>query len=294
MNLWRNSIKAYLYLTPLFLGLALFGFYPPLKAFYGSLFKWNPQNDTEFVGIDNFITLFHDQVFLHSFIVMLKLLVPSVAIGVIIPLIVAEMIFFVRSKVAMYWYRLLILMPMVIPGVVFILVWKFIYSPEVGLFNSIFRMLGISGLQPNWLGDPSWVIFSLIFLGFPWISGPNVLIYLAGLMNISPSIIEAAELEGATGLKRVWYIDIPQLKGQVKFFIVFGIIAGLQDYGKQLILTDGGPGYSTMVPGYYLYKSAFRDGNFGLANANGVILFLVILVFTIVLMRLMKSKETVD
>lgn len=286
-----RDMKAYLYLSPLFLGLIVFSYYPPIDAFYKSFFIVKSTAEPIFVGLDNYLTLFHDKIFVQSIPRMFLILIPSVLICIIIPFIVAEMIYFVKNSKAKYWYRLLILLPMIVPGVVGVLIWKFIYDPEIGLLNAIFAWVGLEHIQPNWLGDPSLIIFSLVFLGFPWIAGQNVLIYLAGLLNISTNIIEAAEMEGATGLKRIWYIDIPSVMGQIKFFLVFGIIFGLQDYSRQLILTDGGPGYSSMVPGYYLYKSAFRDANYGYANAIGVIMFVFILLITLFAMKSFKTNQ---
>ena len=154
-------------------------------------------------------------------------------------------------------------MPMVAPGVVGTLIWRFIYDPNNGLMTALMQTLGIlkDGQVIDWLGDPNYVIFSIIFMGFPWIGGTSVLIYMSGLMNIPSSLIESSVLDGAGTFTRIFKIDLPMIVGQIRYFVIMGIIGALQSYSTQIILTEGGPGYTTMVPGYYMYTQAFMpDG----------------------------------
>ncbi|MGN1098964.1 MAG: carbohydrate ABC transporter permease, partial [Christensenellales bacterium] len=132
----------------------------------------------------------------------------------------------------------------------------------------------------NWLHDPNIIIFSIILIGFPWIGGTSTLIYASGLMNISNQVIEASKLDGASTFRRIVSIDLPLLSGQIRYFLIFGIIGGFQDYGTQFTLTNGGPGYSTYVPGWYMYKLAFTDDRMGYASAISAVLFLAILIVT--------------
>jgi ABC-type sugar transport system permease subunit len=282
---------AYLFLAPLFAGLAVFCYFPPINGLYRSLTNWDATSNSVFIGLDNFRELFRDPYFLGSIPVLLKIMIPKLIISIVIPLIVAEMVFCVKSAVARYSYRVLILLPIVAPGVVFLLVWKYMYDPQNGPITILARLAHIIGENEvvAWLNDPSTVIPAIIFLGFPWVSGTNVLIYMSGLMNISTEIFESSRLDGANIIKRILKIDIPMLKGQIKFFLVFGIIGGLQDYGVQIILTHGGPGYSTYVPGYYMYMQAFNNGRMGYASAIGTVVFLVILALTIINYRFFRT-----
>ena len=224
---------------------------------------------------------------------MLKLLIPRLIITVIVPLIVAELIYGLKSSRAKYFYRVAFLLPMVAPGVVGALIWKNIYDPNNGLLVELCRLLGIVGKDAaiDWLGNPNLVIFSVIFQGFPWVGGASVLIYLAGLSSISTEMIESAVLDGAGRWTRFWHLDLPMLMGQVRYFLIFGLIAGLQDYSIQILLTDGGPGFSTMVPGYYMFTQAFKAGRMGYASAIGMILFIIIMVVTLLLNRYARVKD---
>jgi len=265
----------YLFVLPLIIVMAIFCIYPPISGLYHSFFEWNSRGEN-FVGFQQFIKLFKDELFLHSIPVMFKLMIPRLFIGIVAPFIMAELIFAVTKNKVQSLYRILILLPIVAPGVVSTLIWKSIYSSD-GLMTSLVQFLHIvpQGQTIDWF-DESHIIFSIIFMGFPWIGGTSVLIYMSGLMNISSEVIEASKLDGCGVWRRIFVIDIPLLFGQIRYFLVFGIIGNLQDYSAQIVLTDGDP----LVPGFYMYKNAFSFGDYGYACTIGTVLFGVILVIT--------------
>ncbi|QTH41451.1 sugar ABC transporter permease [Cohnella sp. LGH] len=291
-EIWKSR-KAYLFLSPLFVGLLVFCYFPPLSGIYHSFFDWDSVGKAEFIGWDNYRELFRDQVFLNSIPTAFLILIPRLLIGIVVPLIMAEMIFSVTKKKMQSIYRILILLPIVAPGVVSLLIWKFIYDPTSGLAIGLMKAFGLA--EPDavihWLGDPGLVILSIVFMGFPWIGGTSVLIYMAGLMNISTEVIESAQLDGASVWRRIWSIDIPHVMGQIRFFLIFGIISGLQDFGIQIVLTSGGPGYSTYVPGYYMYIEAFTAGRMGYASTIGTVMFAAIFLLSLLAFRMMKSDS---
>ncbi len=285
-RIWKGR-TAYLLLAPLLIGLLVFCYYPPVSGLYHAFFDWNVTGEAIFVGLNNFKELFSDPVFLNSVPTLLMMGIPMLLISVVMPLIMAELIYAVRHSKLKYLYRVLVLLPMVAPGLIYTLIWEKIYDPQIGLLTSILRLVGVVGEDQviNWLGDPDLVIWSLIFKGFPWIGGTSVLIYMAGLMEIPSDVVEAAVLDGCTTIKRIWYVDLPQLMGQVKYFLVFGLIGVIQDYNNQLLITEGGPGYTTYVPGYYMYVKAFTAGRMGYACAVGFVMFIVIFLLTIFIMK---------
>lgn len=291
-QMWKAK-TAYILLAPLLIGLLIFSYYPPISGLFHSFFDWNVTGDAVFVGFDNFKELFSDPVFLNSIPTLLKIGIPCLLISVVVPLVMAELIYAVRNSKLKYIYRVLVLLPMVAPGLIYTLLWEKIYDPQLGLLSSVLRWLGIIGPDQivNWLGDPEWVIPALIFKGFPWIGGTAVLIYMAGLMTIPTEVVEATILDGCSTFKRIWYIDLPQLKGQIKYFLVFGLIGVIQDYNNQLLITEGGPGYTTYVPGYYMYVKAFTAGRMGYASAVGFVMFIVIFLLTILIMRPKKNSD---
>ena len=282
--LWRiwHARTGYLFILPLMLGLAMFSYYPAFSGIYHSFFDWDSVGRAEFIGLQNYKELWQDPVFLQGFATMAKIQLPKLVIGIVVPLVMAELIFNLSSRRAQYWYRILILFPIVTPGVVSTLIWKYMYDPNNGLLTALLRAFGVldGGAVIDWLGDPQWVIFSVIFMGFPWIGGTAVLIYMSGLMNIPTEVVESSLLDGCSTLRRVFVIDLPTIIGQVRYFLIMGIIGALQDYSLQLMLTGGGPGYSTMVPGYYMYLEAFTANRMGYACAIGTSLFVMIFIIT--------------
>ena len=291
-SIWKAK-NAYLFILPLFTGLIIFSYYPALSSLYHSFFDWDILGNKEFVGFDNFKNLFKDPIFLNSIPAMLKLMIPKIIISVVVPLIFAEMIVSVKSEKLQSIYRVIVLLPMVAPAVVGTLLWKDIYDPSQGLAVELCRLFGIvaPGANVDWLGDPHTAIASIIFMGFPWVGGTAVLIYLSGIMNIPNEVREAAILDGTGTLQRIFTIDLPLIKGQIRYFIVFGIIGGLQDYSVQIILTQGGPGYTTYVPGYYMFKQAFTSGNMGYACAIGTLLFVLIATLTLITFKSLKTSD---
>ncbi len=285
-----SSRKAYLFLLPLFFFLLAFSYYPAISGIYHSFFDWRDSGATAFRGFGNYIEFLTDtEVFWPSFLTLFKIMIPKLLINIFVPLIVAELIFNLRSERAKGLYRLLILVPIVAPGVVVTLIWAYIYDPNFGLMTAVWKLFG--GGVVDWLNDPKTVIPAIIFMGFPWIGGTNVLVYLSGLNAISAETRESARLDGASTFRIIFSIDLPQILGQVKFYLINGIIVFMQDYSVQFLLTNGGPGYDTMVPGYYMYQAAFQQGRMGYASAIGTFLFAVIMIFTVISFKLGKRQE---
>lgn len=282
--------ELYLYLLPAFLIILIFGYYPAVIAFYYAFTDWDG-NIANFIGFRNFVNLFvNDRIFISSIYNMVILLIAGMITGLIPPLLGAELLFNMKNKKLSNIYRFLFIIPMLIPSVVVMLVWQnLVFEPNVGLLNSILSALGFEKI--GWLGDYHTALYSLILIGFPWVSGVNFLIYMAGLQNVPESVYDSAKLDGATGIKRFIYIDLPLLLGQIKLLVILGIIGGIQGFGLQYILTNGGPANSTMVPGYWMYRNAFGYGNFGYASAIGLLMFGVILILTIINSRIGKANE---
>jgi len=289
-DIWKSR-RFYGYLAPTFLLLFVFCYYPPLSAMYHAFFDWNGANKLKYIGMDNFKELFlSDQYFRISMANVSKLILFAMVVIISVNILAAELIFHLKKKRGQDFYRFLFVIPMVVPGIVSLLLWQFMLDPNYGLVNAILRGIGLPQLQQAWLGDPSTALLSFMIIGFPWIGGVTVLILLAGLQNITTSIMDTAAIDGATGFRRIWHIDLPLIMGQIKLLVVMTIIGGLQGFGSQLILTYGGPGVSTLTPGLHMYMNAFNFDRMGYACAIGFVLFLLILSLTYLNMHFMKSS----
>jgi raffinose/stachyose/melibiose transport system permease protein len=146
-------------------------------------------------------------------------------------------------------------------------------------------------LTRGWLSDPRTVLWAIVFIGFPFAGGINILIYYAGLAGIPESVHEAAELDGARGVGKFLTIDVPLVRSQIKLLSILTVIGTVQGFEGMFILTRGGPGFESMVPGLWMYMNAFSFQRMGYACAIGVILFLLILGLTILNMRYFRSSE---
>ena len=216
---------------------------------------------------------------------MFKLLMFFFFSGAVVPFIMAVLIFRIRDTESKELYRLFLIIPMLVPLIVVILLWKQIYDPNLGPINGILEAIGLEFLARNWLGDTSSALYSIMFMGFPWVSGVGTLIYLGGLGQISSSIFDACEVDGCTGLRRTLLIDLPLVLGQVRLMTILAVIAGVTSFQTILVLTDGGPGFATMVPGLTMFHKAFRTQQFGYAASIGMILFVITFTVTLAINR---------
>jgi ABC-type sugar transport system permease subunit len=210
----------------------------------------------------------------------------------VFPLLAAEMIHLLRKKRSAYWYRVLLVLPTVVPSLVTIFIWRIFYhnNPNVGLFNSVLMALGGKEALVYWLTDPKVAIWALILMGFPWAGGFAMLIYLAGLQSISPELYDAAAIDGASTWRCFWSIELPLIRGQMKLFIVLAIIGSLQSFTTPFVMTGGGPRFSTMVPGLLLYRRSFAENRFGYASAMAVIVFAFTMGLSYLNIRFIESK----
>ncbi len=293
-SLWQRILRAryyYLLLTPCFALLIIFSYYPAILALYGSIFTIDYGREGEFVGLDNFREMWRDPTVRESVGNVVALTVFGAITAITVPVIVAEWIFRLKSQRAQYFYRIIMVWPAIIPGLVTLLLWQFIYDPNFGPLNYILGQLGLESWQRAWLADPDIALYALMGSSFPFVGGIGVLIYLAGLQDIPSELFDAAELDGASGLRRFFTIDLPLIKGQIRLLLVLAVIDGLQSIVGPLVLTRGGPVDRTMVPGLYMYQEAFNYGRLGYASAIGVVVFIAIFSLTLLNLTLFKDKD---
>ena len=282
----------YLMLVPTFALLLTFNYYPAFMGLYRAFFKWDIGLQPEFLGLGNFEKLFiRDDVFLKSLRHVSLLTSWRVISAVTFPFIVAELIFNLRSHVHKYTYRVLTILPAVVPGIVILLLWQFIYDGTHGLLNAFLEGIGLEDWQQPWLGSPKTALYAVTFMGFPWVGGVTVLIYLAGLQGISDEVIDSSLVDGCSGLRRLFAIDIPLILGQFKLIIVLAVIGGLQGWVAVFVMTAGGPGTASMVPGLWMYNNAFLWNKMGYASAIGMFLFVLIMGLTILNVKFVKTGD---
>lgn len=291
--------KLYLFIIPSLLLVGTFSYFPTLSAIYHSFFRWGGGDAKEFIGLKNFIDVLNDQVFWGSF-VTIGILVVANLFKMIPSIFLAVLIHRLRSDKWQYWYRVILVLPMIVPGLVTLFIWKFFFDPNLGVLNAAIEQSGIKtalvhldkffgwgvffeGVPTAWLGEPALIIPALIIWGFPWIGAVGVLIFLAGLQSIGTEVYEAADLDGVTPFQKFLHIEFPLIMTQVRLSLVLMIIGTLQGFGLQFLLLgeNGGAGGRGMVPGLWMFNRAFIAGEFGYACALGLFLFVFILALTL-------------
>ncbi|WEG11065.1 sugar ABC transporter permease [Pullulanibacillus sp. KACC 23026] len=279
---WRAG---YGMLIPSFILLILFMYYPAMVAIGFSFTNWDGFNPPQFTGLQNYISLLTDKVFWISMRNVSIWAIVKSFIELFVPLFVSVVIFHLKSKRMQYIYRVLFVIPVVVPGIVMFMIWSFIYDPNVGVLNALLHALGLGHFILNWLGSSKIALISLMFVGFPFVVPFNLLIFFAGLQNISESVYESARLDGITRFQRFFKLEVPLVLGQVKLILILTIIQLLQNVTLPLVMTNGGPGYSSYVPGLYMYFLAFQNGQFGLGMAVSMIIFIIVLILTWIQMK---------
>jgi len=278
------------FVAPALLLNLVFDWYPMFDGIYRSFYRWDGYSTAVWVGLGNFERLLNDTVFRTALWNMAFFL--AAAIVLMFPTIVASVVLFrIRHQRTQFVYRVLFCIPMVVPWLVIMLMWQFMYNPQYGLFNRLIEALGMPDLQQTWLGDSELVKWCLVFMGFPFVTTNAALIYLGGLKSVSESVWEAAALDGVGPVQKLLYLELPLIAGQFKLNLIGTITAAMTGYGTQLILTKGGPGFASMVPGLYMYLSAFKSQKYGYAAAIGLTLFLMSLVITLLSMKFFKDAE---
>lgn len=288
IRMWRSRISYFL-IAPTILLLLIFNYYPAASGLYHSFTEWTPGVDTVWVGFAQFEKMADSNYFWIGMKNAVLLAVAAFA-KLTIPLLVAELIFHIRSNFMQYAVRTLFIIPLVVPSVVGVLLWVNIYDPNIGLLNESLRSLGLNDLTRTWLGDRSTAMSAIIAIGFPWISPFALLIFYGGLITIPQELFDAAKVDGATWWHRFTQIDIPMIMSQIKLLVILAFIGSLQEFQLIFLTTGGGPGNVTYTPALELYYNATRFNNYGLASAMGTFLFLMIMGGTIINLRYVRSQ----
>ncbi|GAB2564989.1 multiple sugar transport system permease protein [Gracilibacillus alcaliphilus] len=285
----REAFWGYVFITPILIGFAVFMFYPLIASLYLSLTESDGINPSSFIGLENYTTLMADEEFLNSLKVTLIYVAGTVPLGAILALLVAvllnQKIRFVNA------YRTAFFIPVITSMVAVATVWKWLYNTDYGLINGMLAKMGL--YEPPWLASEEWALLSIIIMSIWKGLGFNMVIYLAGLQNISVSLYEAAKIDGANGFQRLFHITIPLLRHTTLFVVIMSIINSFQVFDQVYIMTNGGPADSTSVIVFYIYQNAFLFFKQGYASAMAYILFIIIFIITFIQMKITNRKDVV-
>lgn len=277
---------AYLCLIPAFMGITFISYLPTIAVFVLSLFNYNGLSTPEFVGIDNYARIFTKDVYFVSAVkATLQYAFYAVISAVVYSLIIALLL---NSKIfGRTIFRSIFFIPYLLPAIGVFKGWQWLYEQNYGLFNFIFRMLGIP--PQRFLDSPSQVIPSLVLIAV-WASGNLIVIFLAGLQNVPTVYMEAAQIDGANSWQRFWNITIPCIKPIIFYNVLTALITHLQVVNPALALTNGGPAKKSMFLSYVIYMYGFEKNKLGYAAAYSVIFFVLVGIFTAILFITQKDS----
>ncbi|KAE8560295.1 carbohydrate ABC transporter permease [Paenibacillus polymyxa] len=279
----HQALWGYLFIGPQFLGLLCFSLLPLLYAFYLSFVNWDGFGVPLFVGLDNFKGQLSDPDFWKALINTVYYMVLVIPVGIVLALLVAIVLNKVKGREI---YRLFFFMPVVTSSVSVGVIWMWILNGEFGILNHLLRAIGIVG--PMWLTDTHWVIPSIALLSI-WLGlGYNMVIFLAGLQGISKSYYEAAEIDGASKFQQLRYITLPLLSPTTFFVTIMMVISSFQVFDQAFVMTNGGPAKASYTLVYHIYDQAFIDFTMGESAAAAMILFVIILIFTLLQFKMQK------
>ncbi|WP_059105674.1 carbohydrate ABC transporter permease [Shouchella shacheensis] len=268
---------AYFFIGPQLIGLLAFSAIPLISAFVLSFMEWDGFGQREFVGLSNYIEQFNNESFRIALINTAYYTVMVVPGTILFALLVALALNKVRGKEI---YRVFFFMPVVTSAVSIGVIWMWLLNGDFGLINQLLAYLDISG--PQWLVNSNLVLPSIAALSIWWGLGTNMVIFLAGLQGISKSYYEAAEMDGANSFQKFWHITRPMLSPTTFFIMIMAIISSFQVFDQAYVMTSGGPGKASYTLVYHVYDLAFDRFTFGASSAAAMILFVIILIFTLV------------
>ena len=286
----RETTTSYLFLAPFLLFFVMFVIYPMFMCVYTSFFDATMGREDIFVGFDNYKTLFQDEVFWIALKNTLVIVLVSVPVTCAFSLWVASII----SKMpvaATSAFRCIFYLPVVTGSVAVTMVWKWMYNNYYGIFNYLGKdVFGILEKNINWLGDSKYALWCIILILLTTSVGQPIVLYVSALDNVDKSLVEAAEVDGATQMQAFWKIKWPQMMPTTLYILVITTINSFQCFALIQLLTLGGPNNSTMTIMYYIYYNAFKLYKYGYGNAMGVILAIIIAILSAVQFKLGEEK----
>lgn len=287
----KEAVTGYIFIALPLVSLIIMMYYPIIRSFFISFFDWNLLQEPTFTGIENYKTLFHDEVFRTSLVNTIKWVLIYVPMSVVSSFLLALLLD--RKLKGAGFFRTLYYLPVVCPIVVVALLFVWIYNTDYGILN--FLLKNLFGIEPvGWITDSRFSLFSIAVMSVWKWAGYNMLIFLAALQGIDENLYEAAAIDGITPWTKLIKIKIPLVMPSIYFVMLTAVIDAFQMFTEIFIMTKGGPGYSTYTVSYYLWSNTFEYSKMGYACAMAAVMFVIIMTVTLVQNRIMNKKVQYD
>lgn len=279
----REALTGLAFASPFIIGVIVFAAFPFLASFYFSFTNYNMKVTPKFLGFTNYIILFtRDSLFWPTLWNTFVHVLISVPLNLVFSILLA-LLLNARLR-GINVFRTICYLPNVVSMIAMALLWMWMFQPSFGLINRVLSPLyKLLQAEPiGWLSDAKTSKLSIALMGL-WTCGGNMVIYLAQLQEIPRDLYDAADIDGASGIRRFLSVTLPLMTPSIFYNLVMSVIAGFQMFMQAMIMTDGGPARSTYYYAYYLYDKAFKDGQMGMACAMSWVLLIITLLVTLVI-----------
>ena len=276
----QEALYGYLLMSPWIIGFLIFTAGPMIASFIIGLYQTDFLTKTTYVGFENFRNVVADRLVYKAFLNTAYYAFTMVPLSTAFALMIAVLLN--QGIRGQSIWRTIYYLPSVVSGVAVSMLWRWLYQPDIGLFNSILFYFGIQG--PRWIYSEEWAMPSIIMMSL-WGAGAPMIIFLAGLRSIPTVLYEAAEIDGAGPIRRFVHITLPMLTPTIFFNVVLNIIGSWQVFTQAYVMTNGGPNNATLTAVLHIYRTGFRNSYFGYASAQAWLLFMMILVFVVLALR---------
>jgi ABC-type sugar transport system permease subunit len=286
----RDAVLGYLFISPAVIGLFLFVGYPMVSSLYHSFTAWNGLTPAQWIGLRNYVQIFtQDPEFWPSLRVTLLWVVMSVPVTLVTGLALAVLVN--RALRGVKVFRTIFYLPVVLPSVAVLTLWKYIYDPTYGLANQVLRALHLP--TSMWLDDSHVALVAILLVGV-WGVGGTMMIFLAGLQAVPRELTEASMVDGAGAVRRFMRITLPMIGPILLLQLVLQLNAAFQTFNQVAILTKGGPGTSTDLFMYKIYNDGFANfiaaPQLGYATAEVWVLFVIVMAVTLIMLRFTRGR----
>lgn len=274
----KRNISGYLFIAPTMLGFIVFMLIPTVAAVVLSFFDWDIVTDPVFTGLDNYTTAFKDPLFWNAIKVTLQYMIYHIPASMVIAFVMALAL---KQKIkGKGFFRTAFVLPWITTPIIISFIWKWILDPNFGILNYFTKQIGLDlsdAINSNWFPMVSVALINM------WIyCGYHMMVFSSGLGNIPESLYEAAKIDGANGLQRTLRITLPLMRPTIMFVTITSVIGSFQIFDLIYGMYQGGPGDATRVYYYYIYENAFKYFKMGYACTLSIILYLMLVVFTLI------------
>jgi raffinose/stachyose/melibiose transport system permease protein len=287
-----RKMVPYLYIAPCILLMGLFVYYPIVENFRFAFYEFSAfAPDKVFVGFENFLALFQDEVFYIALKNNVWYAVISIICQVFGGLVLAAILEDPLTRLFSGFFRTTFFLPVIISITVISLLFSFVYNPDIGILNSFLRLIGLEEWARAWLGESETAIFAVIAVS-QWQSiGYIMMLFIVAIQSIPQELYEAADIDGANKFYKFIHITVPQVKEMLFVATLITITGAFTVFNEPYILTSGGPGNASEVLGTLLYKSAFFRDEMGYASAIATIILILSLAAAVIQMKLFKTGK---